>query len=108
MELSEVPSETAKSKLLESSPMERMICSASHIAGRVHLLCMLPLRVASLSAASSLGSRYKSYIEWDRLLCASEFGYASVLAKMHPLTCTPKNDMLFGLPAAAAAIEQLD
>jgi len=96
------------------------------------------------SAASSAGSRYKSFIEWDRsvwasaircrsvwsccgvwtvacgcsfrvcvaracfvcgplpifgfsVLASEERGYVSLLSKMSPPTCTPKNDLVLGI-----------
>ena len=50
------------------------------------------------SAASAAGSRLKSFIEWDRMCAADESGYVSIFTKMHPISCTPKNDVIFGLP----------
>lgn len=50
------------------------------------------------SAASNAGSQLKQFIEWDRIRAADQSGYVSLLAKMQPQSCTPKNDLVFGLP----------
>ncbi len=52
------------------------------------------------SDASTAGHRYKSFVEFDRICAAGEQRYISLLTKMEPQTCTPKNDVLLGLPNA--------
>jgi hypothetical protein len=51
------------------------------------------------SAAATRGHAYKSFCEWDRILAAREARYITALTKMIPPDCTPKNDVLFGIPA---------
>lgn len=52
---------------------------------------------------AQLRRRCKSVIEWDRNMRAAERGYAVWQVVMEPPWCTPKNDVLVGSPAVAAA-----
>ncbi|XP_028171064.1 glutathione S-transferase C-terminal domain-containing protein homolog [Ostrinia furnacalis] len=45
------------------------------------------------------GSRCMAIIDSDRARLAEEFGYKVTLSRLKPLTCTPKNNLLIGIPA---------
>jgi len=44
----------------------------------------------------------KQLIEHDRNAAAREAGYATALGKLHPPSCTNKNDLLIGVPASTS------
>lgn len=45
------------------------------------------------------GARCMVIIDSDRAHLAEEFGYTVTLSKLKPLTCTPKNNLLIGVPS---------
>ncbi len=50
----------------------------------------------------------KCYVEEDRRLFISENGYQAFLFKMNPVSCTPKNDILVGIPEEMPYIPMLE
>ena len=64
-----------------------------------------PRASAAVSAERDAQRRAcKLLIESDRLAAAREAGYRTWLARMHPGSCTPKNDVLVGVFAETAAL----
>ncbi|KAM3965780.1 glutathione S-transferase C-terminal domain-containing protein homolog [Aphomia sociella] len=45
------------------------------------------------------GARCMAVIDSDRARLAEEFGYKVTLSRLKPLTCTPKNNLLIGIPS---------
>ena len=50
----------------------------------------------------------KCYVEEDRRLFMTENGYQAFLFKMNPVSCTPKNDILVGIPEEMPYIPMLE
>uniref|UniRef100_A0A2A4ISK8 GST C-terminal domain-containing protein n=1 Tax=Heliothis virescens TaxID=7102 RepID=A0A2A4ISK8_HELVI len=76
-----------RSKKASSVPIEHYMC-IGHTADQTHKDHPL----------SDRGSRCMGIIDSDRGCLAEESGYKVTLMKMKPLTCTPKNNLLIGVP----------
>lgn len=49
-------------------------------------------------AKSAQGEQCMAVVDWDRCLLAKSRGYSVFLAKLVPQTCSPKNNLLVGIP----------
>eukprot|EP00811_Abedinium_folium_P029170 NODE_4572_length_1874_cov_5.365770.p1 GENE.NODE_4572_length_1874_cov_5.365770~~NODE_4572_length_1874_cov_5.365770.p1 ORF type:complete len:309 (+),score=75.67 NODE_4572_length_1874_cov_5.365770:871-1797(+) len=54
--------------------------------------------------ASGARLRCKSFLERDRLARAEEAGYRCCMLRMRPASCTPKHDVLVGVPPGSRAL----
>ena len=50
----------------------------------------------------------KALVEADRLRFAAERGFSVYASEMHPVSCTPKRDVLVGAPAGGEAARELE
>ena len=50
----------------------------------------------------------KALVEADRLRFAAERGFSAYASQMHPVSCTPKRDVLVGAPAGGEAARELE
>ncbi|CAH0694511.1 unnamed protein product [Spodoptera exigua] len=76
-----------RSKAFSSVPILNYLCIA-HAADQTHKEHPLAVR----------GARCMAIIDSDRARLAEEMGYKVTLMKLKPPTCTPKNDLLIGIP----------
>uniref|UniRef100_A0A2H1X031 SFRICE_015880 n=1 Tax=Spodoptera frugiperda TaxID=7108 RepID=A0A2H1X031_SPOFR len=76
-----------RSQAFSSVPILKYLCLA-HAADQTHKEHPLAVR----------GARCMGIIDSDRGRLAEEMGYKVTLMKLKPPTCTPKNDLLIGIP----------
>ncbi|XP_049706450.2 glutathione S-transferase C-terminal domain-containing protein homolog [Helicoverpa armigera] len=76
-----------RSKKFSSLPIEQYLC-IGHTADQTHKEHPLAVR----------GSRCSCIIDSDRGRLAEEMGYKVTLMKLKPPSCTPKNNLLIGVP----------
>ncbi|XP_075980144.1 glutathione S-transferase C-terminal domain-containing protein homolog [Anticarsia gemmatalis] len=76
-----------RSNRFGSVPIEQYLC-IGHAADQTHEEHPLAVR----------GARCMAVIDSDRARLAEEFGYKVTLSRLKPLTCTPKNNLLVGVP----------
>ncbi|XP_022822712.1 glutathione S-transferase C-terminal domain-containing protein homolog [Spodoptera litura] len=76
-----------RSQAFTSVPILNYLCLA-HAADQTHKEHPLAVR----------GARCMAIIDSDRARLAEEMGYKVTLMKLKPPTCTPKNDLLIGIP----------
>lgn len=69
-------------------PIDQYLC-IGHAADQTHEEHPLAVR----------GARCMALIDSDRGRLAEEFGYKVTLSRLKPLTCTPKNNLLIGVPS---------
>ncbi|CAK1555886.1 unnamed protein product [Leptosia nina] len=77
-----------RSKKFNSIPIDQYLC-IYHTADQTHKEHPL----------SERGDRCMAIIDSDRGRLAEEQGYTVTLARLKPLSCTPKNNLLIGVPA---------
>lgn len=78
-----------RSKLLRASALTvRDYLVLGHAADQTH---------GAAHGKSAQGNRCMALIDADRCLAAQERGYVVTMAKLDPLTCTPKNNLLVGV-----------
>lgn len=76
-----------RSQKFRDMPIEQYMC-IGYAADQTHKEHHLAVR----------GARCMSVIDSDRLHLAEEFGYRVTLTYLKPLSCTPKNNLLIGVP----------
>lgn len=76
-----------------STLSERHYLVLGHCADQTH---------RQLYNKSAQGEQCMAVIDRDRCLQAQEKGYSTSLAKLVPLTCSPKNNLLVGIPLTKA------
>lgn len=77
-----------RSNKFSSVSIQKYLC-IGHAADQTHGEHPLTVR----------GSRCMAAIDSDRARLAEEFGYKVTLSKLKPVTCTPKNNLLIGVPS---------
>lgn len=75
--------------LKETSITKRNFFVLGHCADQVH---------KQLYNKSEQGERCMAIVDFDRCLNAKELGYEISLAKLIPPSCTPRNNLLVGIP----------
>ncbi|XP_075215833.1 glutathione S-transferase C-terminal domain-containing protein homolog isoform X2 [Lycorma delicatula] len=75
--------------LKESSVTKRDFFVLGHCADQVH---------KQMYEKSEQGERCMAIVDFDRCLQAKEIGYKISVAKLIPPTCTPRNNLLVGIP----------
>lgn len=76
-----------RSQMFKNVPIEQYMC-IGHAADQTHKEHPLAVR----------GVRCMTVIDSDRLRFAEESGYKVTLTYLKPLSCTPKNNLLIGVP----------
>ncbi|CAB3253154.1 unnamed protein product [Arctia plantaginis] len=77
-----------RSTKFSSLPVDQYLC-IGHAADQTHEEHPLAVR----------GARCMGIIDSDRGRLAEEFGYKVTLSRLKPLSCTPKNNLLIGMPS---------
>lgn len=77
-----------RSCVFSSLPLDKYLC-IGHAADQTHEDHPLTVR----------GARCMVVIDSDRARLAEEFGYKVTLSRLKPLSCTPKNNLLIGVPS---------
>lgn len=79
-----------RSDCLRTLPLtERQYLVLGHAADQTH---------DAAHAKTNQGLACMNVIDGDRCLRARQAGYRVLLSKLHPPTCTPKNNLLIGIP----------
>lgn len=76
-----------RSKIFSGVSIDQYLC-IGHAADQTHEEHPLTVR----------GSKCMAVIDSDRGRLAEEYGYKVTLSRLKPLTCTPKNNLLIGVP----------
>lgn len=77
-----------RSSVFKDLTIDQYLC-IGHTADQTHEEHPLTVR----------GSRCMAVIDSDRARLAQEFGYKVTLSRLKPLSCTPKNNLLIGVPS---------
>lgn len=77
-----------RSNKFSGMPIDQYLC-IGHAADQTHEEHPLAVR----------GARCMAVIDSDRARLAEEFGYKVTLSRLKPLMCTPKNNLLIGVPS---------